>query len=165
MTDADKPLFNASFNRLAKSGLIHDDDAVAKAIYFDTLSDLPIWAVERAELRLRREPVKFFTSAIWHEAARSILIEQRRRDAVALATKRLQPEHCGQCRDSGMRPTLLDPDRLERCPCCESNPNYQATRAREELSAQAHADYPSKDEAQQMTDRISDFKRLGSGDR
>lgn len=164
MTRQDQKAFDAAFNRLAKAGLIHDVDTAAKAIYFDSLADLPVWAVERAEVQLRRHPVKFFTSAVWHETAAEILRDQRRRDNMALATKRLQPEHCSRCKDTGMRPSDADPDRVTHCECRDTNPNYQASRARDLVVAEGRADVPSTQESGRLADQVRDFKRLSSGE-
>jgi hypothetical protein len=165
MTTDDKSQFAHAFNRLAKMGFIHEIDAVTLALYFDTLSDLPLWAIERAELHLRRHPVRFFTSAEWHACAANILREQRRRDTVTLAQQKLLPAQCPACRDTGWRPTLIDPDRVEACSCRETNPNYLANRAREAMVADGRADHPSPTEAAEITSRIAhrDFKQLAGG--
>lgn len=167
MTTVDRKGFDAAFNRLAKVGLIHETDVAAKGIYFDTLSDLPLWAVERAESQLRRQPVKFFTSAIWHQFASTILLEQRRRDTVTLAGQKMLPEQCSQCRDTGMRlVNMADAEsRLTACECRETNANYQQARARLRLAddVEQTPNIPAQ-ESQRLLDGVRDFKRLAGGE-
>lgn len=167
MTPADRKAFDTAFNRLAKAGLIHDVDVVAKGVYFDALADLPLWAVERAALQLQRTPVKFFTSATWHQFASTVVVEQRRRDTVTLAGRRLLPEQCSQCRDTGMRPVNAeDPEsRLTACECRETNANYQQARARQRLADDIEQT-PTipEEETQRLLGGIRDFKRVGSGE-
>lgn len=167
MTNIDRKPFDTAFNRLAKAGLIHDLDVATKGVYFDALSDLPLWAVERAAWQLQRTPVKFFTSAIWHQFASTILLEQRRRDTVTLAGQKMLPEQCSQCRDTGMRlVNMADPDsRLTACECRETNANYQQSRARQRLADDTELTpaIPSH-ESQRLLDGVRDFKRIGSGE-
>lgn len=167
MTHADRKAFDTAFNRLAKAGLIHDLDVVTKGVYFDALSDLPLWAVERAGLQLQRQPVKFFTCAIWHQFASTVVLEQRRRDTVTLAGQKMLPEQCSQCRDTGMRlVNMADPDsRLTACECRETNANYQQARARLRLAddVEQTPNIPAQ-ESQRLLDGVRDFKRMGSGE-
>lgn len=166
MNPEDKKAFAHAFNRLAKSGLIHDIDTATMAIFFEAMLDLPLWAVERAELHLRRHPVKFFTSAEWHARAAEILREQRRHDQRVLADQKLLLEQCSACRDTGWRASLLDENRVVPCPCRDTNQNYLANRAREAVVAEGRPDHPSPEEAAAITQRIGQggFKQLGSGE-
>lgn len=168
MTLTDKKAFTYAFNRLAAAGIIRDIDTATMGIYFDTLFDLPLWAVERAEIELRRHPVRFFQgSATWYATAEQILREQRRKDTIALATKRLLPEHCPQCRDSGMRLVDgADPDsRLTHCECRETNPNYLQMRARLRMGDDGEGTPTIPDtDSKRITDTVRDFRRLSSGD-
>ncbi len=169
MTNTDRKAFDTAFNRLAKAGLIHDTDVVAKGVYFDALADLPLWAVERAALQLQRTPVKFFTCAVWHQFSATALLEQRRRDTVTLAGQKMLPQQCSQCRDTGMRPVNADDpeSRLTPCECRETNANYQQARARQRLADDVE-ETPTipADETQRILGGLHqrDFKRIGSGE-
>jgi hypothetical protein len=168
MTVADKKGFDAAFNRLSAAGLIHNVDLATKRVYFETLSDLPLWAVELAEAQLRRTPVKFFTSAVWHQYAATVLIEQRRRDAVQLAGQKLLPQQCEHCQDTGMR--VSDPtaevQRLRPCECREKNRNYQLSRARQRM-ADDEVETPTipAPESGRLLNQVLDFKQIGSGEK
>ena len=102
-------------------------DAATVRIYRETMSDLPLWAIEAGELQLRRTGGSFFPSAPdWHAAAQQAIADQQR---MIMAEVRVGEEFCGRCRDTGMRES--SPDRYTHCECRLANPNYQRTRGRD----------------------------------
>lgn len=96
---ADRVLFLQCFNRLAKSKRAKDIDAADMQIYFDTLSPLPMWAIEEAANELQRTPTFGFPdAATWFQAAEK---EIQRRLRESLIHGREWKEECTTCRDSG----------------------------------------------------------------
>lgn len=84
MTTADKPRFTAAYNRLWVA-LRHDkldvkERAAKLVVYWDSLIDLPIEAVEQAERSFRQEGSDWFpTTTEWADHAREceiLLLEQ-----------------------------------------------------------------------------------------
>ncbi len=104
-------------------------DAGTIKIYRETLSDLPLWAIQEAALRLRRKGGEFFPPApVWHQVAEEVIAE-RLRETLARPRHDESPE-CDECRDTGW----CDVDRDGRsvcvpCSCRATNANYQRMTA------------------------------------
>jgi hypothetical protein len=126
-------------------------DAGTVKIYRETLSDLPLWAIQAAALQLRRKGGSFFpTAPVWHEVAEAVIADRVRQN---MANSQQTPTvHCEDCRDTGMREG--ENGRYARCPCAETNPNYQRGRR-----------VPTPADPTSATRAASDFKRASSGDR
>lgn len=120
--EARRRLFDQCFNRLAKATRATDVDAATKRIYFDALADLPTWAIEDAELYLRRTKTFFPSSGEWHQAGRTV-VEARRKDLIAQPTRE---EVCTTCRDTGWVEIsdLAGRDGFVPCSCRPTNENY-----------------------------------------
>ena len=101
-------------------------DAATVKVYRDTLSDLPLWAIEGAELQLRRKGGTFFpTAPEWHRAA-EVLIQDQTRQVLARRPDNASLFECDTCRDTGW----CDEERDGRsvcipCSCRSTNSNYQ----------------------------------------
>lgn len=127
-----KSRFDAAFNRLAKATRMSDVDVHMKRIYYATLADLPIDAIEAAEANLRRTTSFFPSSGEWHQAAVAIVEAQRR----ALICSPPRCQQCDQCRDTGW----VDVERNGKsfaveCSCRSTNTNYQRAAAASRKSA------------------------------
>lgn len=104
-------------------------DAATVKVYRETLSDLPLWAIEAAALKLRRKGGSFFpTAPEWHQMAEVVMAE-RRRELLLSKGVSIEPE-CSECRDTGW----ADAERDGRtfvipCSCRPHNTNYQRSTA------------------------------------
>ena len=99
-------------------------DAATVRVYRETLADLPIWAVEAAELQLRRSGGDFFPSASrWHQVA-DLLIGDKQR---ALLSQQSRADHeCADCRDRGWVDVIKGGREVcIPCSCRPHNTAYQ----------------------------------------
>lgn len=101
-------------------------DAGTIKIYRETMSDLPIWAIQEAALRLRRKGGTFFPGAPeWHSVAEQV-IHDRNRELIASRPAEPRAQECETCRDTGW----VEEDRGDRsvcipCSCRPWNTTYQ----------------------------------------
>ena len=104
-------------------------DVATMRIYRETLSDLPLWAIEEAALQLRRRGGEFFPPAPkWHQVAEQLLADQTRGTLAQART--LDSHECETCRDTGW----CEEDRDGRivcipCSCRATNATYQRMTA------------------------------------
>jgi hypothetical protein len=104
-------------------------DAATVRVYRETMSDLPLWAIEGAELVLRRRGGEFFPSApTWHQTAEQ-LIADRQRELVATPSDGVH--ECAECRDQGWAEILHadKPPTYLPCSCRATNSRYQRQQA------------------------------------
>ena len=101
-------------------------DAATMRIYRETMSDLPLWAIEGAELVLRRKGGTFFPSAAsWHQAAEALVVDRQRESLTQPASDALY--ECETCRDQGWA-AVTRGDGSEAfliCSCRPTNSRYQ----------------------------------------
>ena len=99
-------------------------DAGTIRVYRETLADLPTWAVEAAELQLRRSGGDFFPSASrWHQVADLLIADKHR----ALLRQQSQADHvCADCRDTGWVTVIKG--GAEVCIACSCRPHNDAYR-------------------------------------
>lgn len=110
-------------------------DAATIKIYRETLADLPLWAIEGAELQLRRKGGSFFpTAPEWHKAAEGLIADRQREN---LTQKTSEVHECLECRDTGW----CDVERAGitvcvPCTCRRTNATYQrsVTASRKSLN-------------------------------
>jgi len=101
-------------------------DAATVKIYRETMSDVPLWAIQEAALTLRRKGGAFFpTAPEWHRVAEQ-LIQDRTREALASRPATDVLHECDGCRDTGW----CDVERDGRqvcipCSCRPTNHAYQ----------------------------------------
>ena len=105
----------------------HIDIATMK-IYRETLSDLPLWAIEAAAMHLRRKGGVFFpTAPTWHQVAEE-LIASKTRETLQLAAGNHDGHghECEGCRDTGWGEVERD-GRVVciPCSCRPTNANYR----------------------------------------
>ena len=105
-------------------------DAATMRIYRETMSDLPLWAIEGAELILRRKGGTFFPSAAnWHQAAEGLIVDRQRERLTQPARDELY--ECETCRDQGWA-AVTRADGSEAflpCSCRATNSQYQRMQA------------------------------------
>lgn len=103
-------------------------DAGTIKVYREALSDLPIWAIEAAELQLRRKGGDFFpTAPRWHHVAEELLAGRQRELVSQAAT---EGHECTECRDTGWADVEKDGKRyVVPCSCRPRNTNYQRMTA------------------------------------
>jgi len=101
-------------------------DAATVKVYRDTMSDLPLWAIEAGELQLRRKGGTFFPSAPeWHAAAQQAITG---REHEVMTTKPSAPDvyECQECRDTGWGEVDRDGKTVcLPCTCRQWNTTYR----------------------------------------
>ena len=105
-------------------------DAATMRIYRETMSDLPLWAIEGAELVLRRKGGTFFPSAAsWHQTAEGLIADRQRESLTQPASDALY--ECETCRDQGwaMVTRADGSDAYLPCSCRPMNSRYQRKQA------------------------------------
>jgi len=110
VTEQDKPRFLQCLNRLAVAFRVRETvDPVLTQVYFDTLADWPIQAVEDAGAELQRSGGSFFpTTAAWYEEAARIAKED------AARARRLENERATLAWVAAQRALPPDPDEAAK---------------------------------------------------
>jgi len=102
-------------------------DVATIRVYRETLSPLPLWAIEAAALQLRRTGGEFFPPvAKWYALAEQLVAERSRETLQLPPTATVAGYECDGCRDTGWCEELRG-DRVVclECSCRKTNTNYQ----------------------------------------